>query len=64
VKPLALSFSASRFGQRPTLGQFIRKARLETELSQRDVAEGIGVDEMTIVNWERYATLTTPRRSP
>jgi len=38
------------------LGQRIRKARLERDLLQTDIARELGVDEMTIVNWERDRT--------
>ncbi len=57
--PLALSFSASRYPAE-TFGQVIRQARLETGLRQVDVAQAIGVDPMTIVNWEQRDRL--PRR--
>lgn len=56
MKPLVLSFSVSRYPS-STFGQYIRKARLEKGLRQVDVAELVGVDEMTIVNWERYETM-------
>jgi len=39
-----------------TLGERIRKWRLEEGLFQRDLAKIIGVDEMTIVNWEKGRT--------
>jgi transcriptional regulator with XRE-family HTH domain len=35
-----------------TLGDHIRKRRLDLGLFQRQVAEQIGVDETTIWNWE------------
>jgi len=38
------------------LGERIRKWRLERGLFQRDLAKLIGVDEMTIVNWEKGRT--------
>jgi len=38
VKPLALSFSASCYGEPATFGDYIRKARLEKEMKQMDVA--------------------------
>jgi transcriptional regulator with XRE-family HTH domain len=54
-------------GQRPkskkypkeinTLGDHIRKRRLDLGLLQREVAEKIGVDETTIYHWERQRTL-------
>jgi DNA-binding XRE family transcriptional regulator len=36
-----------------TSGEPIKKCRLEQGLSQSDLAKLIGVDEMTIVNWEK-----------
>jgi transcriptional regulator with XRE-family HTH domain len=39
-----------------TLGDHIRKHRLDLDLMQRQVGEQIGVDEATITNWERNAT--------
>jgi transcriptional regulator with XRE-family HTH domain len=39
------------------LGEEIRKRRLDLNLRQIDVAEIIGCDEMTVVNWEKgYAS--------
>jgi transcriptional regulator with XRE-family HTH domain len=38
------------------LGERIKKWRLEQGLFQRDLAKIIGVDEMTIVNWEKGRT--------
>jgi len=35
-----------------TLGEIIRKWRLEQGLFQKDLAKMLGVDEMSIVNWE------------
>ncbi len=39
-----------------TLGDHIRKRRLDLGLFQRQVAEQIGVTESTILNWESNAT--------
>jgi transcriptional regulator with XRE-family HTH domain len=38
------------------LAERIKKWRLEQGLFQRDLAKRIGVDEMTIVNWEKGET--------
>jgi len=54
VIPLRLSLYRDR-----TLGERIRKWRLERALFQRDLAKIIGVDEMTIVNWEKGGTKPT-----
>jgi DNA-binding XRE family transcriptional regulator len=39
-----------------TIGEAIRKRRLDLGLRQIDVAESIGCNEMTIVNWEKGHT--------
>lgn len=39
-----------------TLGDHIRKPRLERGLLQKDVARYLGVDETTVYNWERNGT--------
>ncbi len=39
-----------------TLGDHIRKRRLDLGLLQRQVAEKIGVDALTLGNWERQRT--------
>jgi transcriptional regulator with XRE-family HTH domain len=40
-----------------SLGDHLRKRRLDLGLLQREVAEKIGVDESTIYNWERQRTV-------
>ena len=40
-----------------TIGEMIRKRRLDLGLRQIDVAKVIGCDEMSIVNWERGHTI-------
>lgn len=44
-----------------TLGERIKKWRLEQGFFQRDLAKRIGVNEMTIVNWEKEETKPTKR---
>ena len=39
-----------------TLGDHLRKRRLDLGLLQRDAAEELGVDEMTVCNWETNRT--------
>ena len=39
--------------------ELVRKWRLEQGLRQKDLAKRIGVDEMTIVNWETGKTQPT-----
>ncbi|MBI5762140.1 MAG: helix-turn-helix transcriptional regulator [Planctomycetes bacterium] len=43
-----------------TFGERLKKWRLDRGLRQADVAKQLGVDPMTIVNWERGRT--KPRR--
>lgn len=38
------------------LGEHLRKRRLDLTLYQKQVAKRLGVDEMTIVNWEKGRT--------
>ena len=47
-----------------TLGDHIRKHRLDLNRIQRQVAEQIGVGEATITNWERNATTPAIRYIP
>jgi DNA-binding XRE family transcriptional regulator len=44
-----------------TLGVQIKKRRLEHGLFQRDLAKKVGVNEMTIVNWEKGRTKATKK---
>jgi len=39
------------------IGEMIRKRRLDLNLRQIDVAQLIGCDEMTVVNWEKGHTM-------
>ncbi|MFC2027731.1 helix-turn-helix domain-containing protein [Chloroflexota bacterium] len=36
-----------------TLGDHLRKVRLDRNLLQRDVAQTLGVDPLTVTNWEK-----------
>ena len=47
-----------------TLGQHIRKRRLDTGLYQADLAQKLGVDNQTIRNWESSRTSPTARHMP
>jgi transcriptional regulator with XRE-family HTH domain len=47
-----------------TIGDHIKKIRLDRGLRQRDVAKIIGVDPFTILNWETGATNTKFRYLP
>ena len=47
-----------------TLGDHIRKRRLDLKLLQKHLAERIGVNEATITNWERNATVPAIRYMP
>jgi DNA-binding XRE family transcriptional regulator len=44
-----------------TLGESIKKWRLEREIFQVDLAKMVGVSEMTIVNWEKGKTKPTKK---
>lgn len=47
-----------------TLGDHIRKRRLDLNLLQKQVADQIGVDGTTITAWERNATTPAVRFTP
>ena len=47
-----------------TLGDHLRKRRLDLKLLQEQIAEQIGIDEATITNWERNATAPAIRYIP
>ncbi len=59
-KALRITFRVSRFPAM-TLGQRIRKRRLEQGLKQMELAGLLGVNPRTIVNWEKDRT--RPRSS-
>jgi transcriptional regulator with XRE-family HTH domain len=47
-----------------TIGDAIRKRRLDLGLNQKDVAEIIGCDQMSVLNWEKgYNKPTTSKMS-
>ena len=47
-----------------TLGEHIRKARRQRGLLQREVAKALGVDSMSLVNWEKNRTRIGARFVP
>ena len=47
-----------------TLGDHIRKRRLDLKVLQKQVGDQIGVHEMTITSWERNATVPEVRYIP
>ena len=53
--PLVITLRLSLYPDQ-TLGERIKKWRLERRLFQVDLAKRIGVSEMTIVNWEKGRT--------
>jgi len=44
---------------RPTLGERIKKMEARTRAFSEDLAKMLGVDEMTIVNWEKDIQAST-----
>lgn len=55
----------SKFAQNPkTLGDHIKRRRLELSLFQRDVAKLLVVDTSTVTNWEKNRTTPTLRCMP
>jgi DNA-binding XRE family transcriptional regulator len=59
-KPLPATFPR----EFKTLGDQLRKRRLELGLLQREVADRLGVDETTVYNWERNRTAPASRWFP
>jgi DNA-binding XRE family transcriptional regulator len=53
--PLVITLRVPLYPDR-TFGDRFKKWRLEQGLFQSDLAKMIGVDEMTIVNWEKEKT--------
>ena len=45
-----------------SIGEAIRKRRLDLNLRQVDAAKSIGCNEMTIVNWENGHTRPRPKK--
>ena len=58
--PLVITLRLSLYPDQ-TLGERIKKWRLEQGLFQRDLAKMIGVNEMTIFNWEKGETNPTKK---
>jgi transcriptional regulator with XRE-family HTH domain len=56
---------SNEFPDHPTtLGEHLKKARIERGLLQRDVAKSLRVDSMSIVNWEKRRTKVGARFVP
>ena len=56
-KPLNwLEFDPTYPTEPKTLGDYIRKYRMDKGISQVELAETLGVNDMTIVNWEKWKT--------
>jgi len=56
--------SASYPKQINSLGDHLRARRLDLKLLQKQVADQIGIHEMTIINWESNATVPEVRYIP
>jgi DNA-binding XRE family transcriptional regulator len=54
-RPFVINPRISRYPDR-TLGERLKKCRLERGLFQVDLAKRVGVSEMTIVNWKTGKT--------
>jgi transcriptional regulator with XRE-family HTH domain len=59
---IIVSFDISRYGEPKTLGEFIRKRRLENDLFAKELASLIGVTEDTILNWEKGRTYPSQKK--
>lgn len=51
-------------GEPVTLGDHIRRRRLELGLEQRELARQLGADDMTVCNWEKGRTFPSIRFLP
>jgi len=58
---LTVPFVISRYDQPKTLGEFIRIRRFEKDLFAKELADLIGVDENTVLNWEKDRTTPSQR---
>ena len=58
---IIVSFDISRYGEPKTLGEFLRKRRLENDLFAKELASLIGVTEDTVINWEKGRTTPCQR---
>jgi transcriptional regulator with XRE-family HTH domain len=47
-----------------TIGDAIRKRRLDLGLKQQDVARIIGCDQMSVLNWEKGHTQPSAKHMP
>ncbi len=59
-KPVSKAYPSSL----KTIGDHIRKRRLDLELTQKRVAEKLGVDEASVWNWESGKTEPLVRQIP
>jgi len=57
---LKITFSVSKYSSR-SFGELVKKLRLERKLSQKELAEKIGVNEMSVVGGERNLRSPTAR---
>ena len=47
-----------------TLGEHIRKRRLDLGLTQKELASALGVDQWTVINWEVRGRTPAPQVMP
>jgi transcriptional regulator with XRE-family HTH domain len=59
LNEVALSSRIMTGGEEPAIGEQIRQARIRARLSQRELAEVLGVARTTVINWETGATPPT-----
>jgi transcriptional regulator with XRE-family HTH domain len=59
-----LSFGRAHAEAVPSLGQLLRKTRLDLGLQIKDVAAEVGIAAQTISNWELAQTTPTPELFP
>ena len=61
--PLSKSLFNPKYPDHPiTFGQHLRKARMDTGLQIKQLANASGLHEMTIINWEKDRTKPMPEK--
>ncbi len=59
---IIVSFDISKYGEPKTLGELLRKCRLENDLFVKELANLIGVTEDTVLNWEKDRTCPSQKK--
>jgi DNA-binding XRE family transcriptional regulator len=63
-RPIVKAYFQAYPEQLDTIGDHIRKKRLDMKLTRRQVAKQIGVNRHTITGWEKYCRVPLMRHMP